>query len=82
MAKHVKKISIQAIGFAFILLGVAGLVLPVLNGTIFLIAGLFLLSVYSPRAKLLIKRIGDQHPQAEKLVLKIEKFMHKYIGEV
>ena len=81
MARHIKRISIQAIGFALILLGIAGLVLPVLNGIIFIVAGLFLLSMYSPRAKVVINLIGNQHPKAEVLVKKIEVFMHKYLGE-
>lgn len=81
MARHIKRIGIQALGFAFILLGVAGLVLPILNGTIFLLAGLVLLSVYSERAKAILHKIGRQHPQAERAVIKVERWVHKVVGE-
>lgn len=82
MARHIKRISIQTIGFALLLLGVAGILLPILNGTIFLIAGLVLLSVYSERAKKMLHTLGKQHPQAEKIVLKVERFVLKVVGDV
>lgn len=64
------------------LLGVAGIFLPVLNGIIFLIAGLLLLSLYSPWAKDLLNRLGKTHPQAEKVVARVDQFVRKYVGEV
>lgn len=82
MARHIKRIGIQAIGFAFLLLGAAGLILPVLNGTLFLLAGLVLLSVYSERAKRILHKIGRQHPKAEQAVTKVERWVHKVVGEV
>lgn len=81
MARHIKRISIQTIGFALLLLGVAGILLPIINGTIFLIAGLVLLSVYSERAKKILHTLGRQHPQAEKAVIKIERWVLKVVGE-
>jgi uncharacterized protein len=81
MARHIKRISIQAVGFALLLLGVAGLILPILNGTVFLLAGLVLLSVYSERAKRILHKIGKQHPQAEKTVQKVERWVLKVVGE-
>jgi len=82
MKRHVKRISIQTLGFFCLLLGVAGIILPVLNGTIFLLAGLILLSVYSPRAKHWLNRIGDQHPKAQQIVRKLEGMVHRVVGEV
>ena len=82
MKKHVKKISIQVIGFFFLLLGIAGIILPVLNGIFFLIAGLLLLSLYSPWAKNILVRVGKTHPKAQKVVEKVDAFVRKYVGEI
>ncbi len=82
MAKHIKRISIQTVGYACLLLGIAGIILPILNGTVFLVAGLVLLSVYSEWAKKLLHKIGRQHPQAERIVLKVERWVLKVVGEV
>jgi uncharacterized membrane protein YbaN (DUF454 family) len=82
MRKSVKKLSIQTIGFFFLLLGIAGLILPVLNGIVFLILGLLLLSLYSPWAKELLKKAGKTHPTAQKTVEKLEKLVVKYVGEI
>lgn len=82
MRKRAKRISIQTIGFFFLLLGIAGIILPVLNGIFFLIAGLLLLSLYSPWAKDILNRVGKTHPKAEKIVAKIDGWIRKYVGEV
>jgi uncharacterized membrane protein YbaN (DUF454 family) len=81
MKKHVKRLTIQTIGYACLMLGVAGILLPVLNGIIFLILGLVLLSVYSARAKTLLHRLGRQHPKAEQTVIRVERWVLKMVGE-
>lgn len=80
MKYHVKKISTQTLGLLFIMLGVAGLILPILNGTIFLLAGLFLLSVYSPWAKKQLDRIGSLHPKLGHVVIRVERFLGRIFG--
>ncbi len=44
------------LGWIFLLLGVAGLFLPVLQGILFLLVGVYLLSLGSARARLLRQR--------------------------
>ena len=44
MVRHIKRIAIQILGWLFVLLGIAGLVLPVLQGILFLMIGFYLLS--------------------------------------
>jgi uncharacterized protein len=82
MRKKVKKIGIQTLGLVCLVIGVAGLVLPFLNGIFFLAVGLLLLSVYSPGAKKLLHKIGRQHPKAEAAVLKMEGWLMTRIGEI
>lgn len=81
MAKHIKRISIQTVGFSMLLLGVAGVLLPLLNGIVFLIFGLVLLSLYSPLAKRILRYLGSKHPKAELLVVKVEGWVFKFVGE-
>ncbi|MGE5146486.1 MAG: hypothetical protein ACM3N5_07025 [Candidatus Eiseniibacteriota bacterium] len=52
-----QRIALYWSGWAFIVLGVLGLFLPILQGILFLLIGLFLLSSVSPRVRLLRQRL-------------------------
>jgi uncharacterized membrane protein YbaN (DUF454 family) len=49
---RVRRIVLYSVGFAFILLGIAGLFLPILQGILFLLIGVIVLAQVSPRARL------------------------------
>jgi len=49
-------------GWTFVLLGVAGLFLPILQGVLFLFVGITLLSLASPRVRLARMRLGARFP--------------------
>lgn len=53
---------LAALGWGFLVLGVLGLFLPVLQGVLFLLVGVFLLSMVSPRARLLRQQLGARFP--------------------
>jgi uncharacterized membrane protein YbaN (DUF454 family) len=57
MKRHVVRISKIVGGVAFILLGIAGLFLPFLQGILFLVIGLSLLSTESERARRLLEKL-------------------------
>lgn len=57
-----KRVLIYVLGWAFILLGIAGLFLPVLQGILFLLLGLLILSKESRFAKGLIRKIRNRYP--------------------
>ena len=59
-----KKIFLTVIGWIFIVLGLAGLFLPVLQGILFLLIGFSILASVSPRARLLRQRLRKRHPEA------------------
>jgi uncharacterized membrane protein YbaN (DUF454 family) len=63
MKAQIKKICIKLAGWGFILLGLAGLVLPVLQGILFLLIGLYLLSTDSPWAARLLHKIRERFPK-------------------
>lgn len=57
-----KRAAIHVAGWLFIVLGIVGLVLPILQGILFILVGLFLLSSVSPRAERLLHRIRKRFP--------------------
>ena len=66
-----KHVSMLVAGWAFIFLGILGLFLPILQGILFLLVGLLILSSVSPRAARLLHwlkrkfpRIGDKLDEA------------------
>lgn len=64
----IKKISILIIGWLFIFLGIIGLFLPFLQGILFILIGLAILSSRSEMIKSLIKKLEAKYPnQYEKL---------------
>jgi uncharacterized membrane protein YbaN (DUF454 family) len=60
---RLKRIAIYAVGWAFIILGVLGIVLPILQGVIFLLIGLYILSSVSPRAARMLIRLRKRFPR-------------------
>lgn len=66
MNTRVKRMMIWCLGWVFILLGILGLFLPVLQGILFLLIGLYLLSSTSPWAERLLKRLRERFPKISK----------------
>jgi uncharacterized membrane protein YbaN (DUF454 family) len=57
-----RRALIHAVGWLFILLGLAGLVLPVLQGILFLLVGLLILSRESAFAHRILMRLRHRFP--------------------
>ena len=62
MQRHVKRVLLLVVGWGFILLGIAGLFLPILQGILFLLIGLFILSGEYAWAHHLLQRLKDRFP--------------------
>lgn len=62
MARLAKRVAILALGWGFILLGIVGLVLPILQGALFLLIGLALLSIESEIARRILHRLRARYP--------------------
>lgn len=68
MRATLRRIGILALGWIFILLGIAGLFLPVLQGVLFLLIGLVILSTEYVWAHHLLGRLRTRFPHlAEKI---------------
>jgi uncharacterized membrane protein YbaN (DUF454 family) len=63
VTSRIKRIGILVLGWAFILLGIAGLFLPVLQGILFLLIGLIILSTEYVWAHKLLARLKARFPK-------------------
>lgn len=63
MKRQVKRIIVLCAGTGLVLLGIIGLFLPFLQGILFIVAGLLVLSRESTRVKRLLDRWKERHPQ-------------------
>lgn len=82
MQKQVKKILILTIGIIFIVLGLLGLVLPFLQGILFLAIGFFLISFYFPKSYQWIEKHTEKYPHIYTKIKKVEAWIKKFIGEI
>jgi uncharacterized membrane protein YbaN (DUF454 family) len=63
MNRHLKRVVILIIGWGFILLGIVGLFLPVLQGLLFLLIGLIILSSEYGWAHHLLAKVKERFPK-------------------
>ena len=63
MKEQIKTALILILGWGFIVLGLIGLFLPILQGIIFILVGLYLLSKRSKFARKLLQRIYHRFPR-------------------
>ena len=61
-----------------LILGVAGLVLPILNGMLFIIFALLILSLEVPALEERLDRIGAKHKKVHPYYTKWKAFIKKY----
>ena len=54
--------SLLAAGWGFVLLGIAGLFLPVLQGILFIMIGLIILTQVHPWARAMVVRLRRRYP--------------------
>lgn len=82
MKKKIKKILVLSIGIIFIIFGLLGLILPFLQGIIFLSVGFLLLFSRFPKAQLWADKHTEKYPHLHKIIKKIESWLKKIIGEI
>ncbi|MGI9504024.1 MAG: PGPGW domain-containing protein [Geminicoccaceae bacterium] len=67
-----KTVALQALGYFFLVLGIIGLVVPVLQGILFISIGLIVLAKTAPWAERLLTRFREKYPDAGRLIDKAE----------
>lgn len=73
---------VLTIGIIFVILGLFGLVLPFLQGILFLFIGFFLISFSFPKIRLWIEKYTEKYPHLFLVIKKIEKWITEIIGEI
>ena len=73
MVKITKKIILLTLGWLFVLLGIAGLFLPLLQGILFIFIGLIVLSKESKTAKDILHQLKEKHPGPFEAVTKLRQ---------
>jgi uncharacterized membrane protein YbaN (DUF454 family) len=58
----IKKVGLLVIGWLFIFLGIIGLFLPILQGVLFILIGLAILSSRSEIIKRFLKHLEERYP--------------------
>ncbi len=67
------KILMLVLGYSFLVLGVAGLFLPILQGILFICVGLIILSRHAAWAERALGHLKSRHPKVEAAIEKAEE---------
>ncbi len=78
--KYLKKTLILIVAIIFILLGLAGLALPFLQGFLFLAIGIVLLSLISTRVRSWVEVHTRTYPKIHRLVERTQNWILRIIG--
>lgn len=85
MNRHAKRILILIVGWAFILLGIVGLFLPILQGILFIMIGLVILSSEYVWAHRLLSRVKERFPKlgrvADQATEKAKTWLRRLTGQ-
>lgn len=82
MQRQAKKIVTLVLGWGFIVAGVVGLFLPVLQGVLFLLIGLVILSSEYVWAHRVLEKVRNRFPSAALRCEEASRKAHIWIGKV
>lgn len=82
MQKKVKKVLVLTVGIILIILGLFGLVLPFLQGIIFLAVGFILVSFSFPKVRLWVNKYTERYPHLFSIINKTEAWINKIVGDI
>ena len=82
MQRNFKRAFVITIGFIFLFFGVIGLVLPFLQGIIFLAIGIILLSLCLPKFRFWVNKHTIRYPRLFAVITKMQGWIMKLTGEI
>lgn len=80
--RSVKRILILITGWTFILVGIAGLFLPILQGILFIVIGLMILSCEYVWARRLLARLRAKFPSVARLSDRAREVAERWIQRI
>ncbi len=78
---NIKKTFHLLLGTIFIIIGLCGLILPILNGTLFLLLGLILISFEIPCIEININKYASKNQYVNTWYKKLDAWMRKIFGK-
>ncbi len=78
--RELKRILVISLSIIFLVLGLAGLVLPFLQGWLFLIISFLLLSMYSPALRRFMDKHTVKYPKIHAMVGKAQHWTERVFG--
>ena len=82
MGKHVKRAILDIFGWFFAIIGVVGLLLPVLQGILFLIIGLYLLSLNSEWFNGRLGRLLKKYPRFAHVFEALDAYAKSFLKKI
>jgi|CXWL01.1.fsa_nt_gi uncharacterized membrane protein YbaN (DUF454 family) len=81
MKQKSKKALILFLGVSCLFLGLLGLVLPFLQGFLFLGIGLILISPFSPATRDWVKKHTQKYPHVQQKVERLDAWMDRFLDQ-
>ncbi len=82
MKRDARHYIMLSVGWFFIILGILGLFLPILQGILFLAIGMVILSRRSPRVRLMIRKLAKKYPAFGKALkearIRVDRLREKF----
>lgn len=82
MMKNTKRFIVFIVALFFLVLGLIGLVVPLMPQVIFLAIGLLLISMLSPSVRAWMDKHTVKYPKIHNLIIKVDAWIKGVIGEV
>lgn len=76
------RLAMLGLGYGFLVLGVLGLFLPILQGVLFITVGLLILSRHAPWAERLLARLKARHPAIGRSVVAAEELAQRWMDRI
>ena len=76
--ERLKVILWLVLGYSFLVLGVLGMFLPILQGFLFLFVGLIILARHAPWAERLLNYLRQRSPWLHRAIIKAEAKTHEW----
>lgn len=72
-----KKVIHIVLGLVLVIIGVAGLILPLIHGILFLLVGLILLSFESPYVEQTLSRLAKKNKKLDDWYIRASRYVQK-----
>lgn len=77
--RHVKRIFVLTLGWSLIAFGIVGLFVPILQGILFIMLGLFVLSRESRTARRWLEKLGQRYPKTHAAARRLKERLRELL---